>query len=55
MGIRYHLGFPLENLDANQVLCEFLFFAVGSMMLYLVGITDDLISLSYRHKFWCKF
>lgn len=51
MGIRYHLGFPLENLDANQVLCEFLFFAVGSMMLYLVGITDDLISLSYRHKF----
>ena len=51
MGIRYHLGFPLENLDANQVLCEFLFFAVGSMMLYLVGITDDLISLIYRHKF----
>ena len=51
MGIRYHLGFPLENLDANQVLCEFLFFAVGSMMLYLVGITDDLISLSYRLKF----
>lgn len=30
MGIRYHLGFPLENLDANQVLCEFLFLPWGA-------------------------
>lgn len=51
MGVRFYMGFPVENLPAGQVLCEFLFLAVGSMLLYLVGVTDDLIGVGYRYKF----
>lgn len=51
VGIRYYLGYPIENLPVIQLLCEFLFFAVGCMMLYLVGVTDDLVGVGYRYKF----
>lgn len=51
LGVRYYLGCPIEDLPAGQLLCEFLFFAVGCMMLYLVGITDDLVGVGYRYKF----
>lgn len=51
MGVRYYMGFPIENLPPGQVLCEFLFLAVGNMLLYLVGVTDDLIGVGYRYKF----
>lgn len=30
---------------------EFLFFTVGGMLLYLVGVADDLIGVGYRYKF----
>ena len=39
LGIRYYLGYPIENLSPHVVLCEFLFFAVGCMTLYLTGVT----------------
>lgn len=51
LGIRFTMGFPIENLPVVQTLCEFLFFAVGCMMLYLIGVTDDLIGVGYRYKF----
>ena len=51
MGLRYYLGYPVENIPPVQVLCEFLFLAVGCMMLYLIGVTDDLIGVGYRYKF----
>lgn len=51
LGIRYYLGYPIENLSPHVVLCEFLFFAVGCMTLYLTGVTDDLIGVGYRYKF----
>lgn len=51
LGIRFTMGFPIENLPVVQILCEFLFFAVGCMMLYLIGVTDDLIGVGYRYKF----
>lgn len=51
MGLRYYTGYPLENLLASEVLCEFLFFTAGCMVLYLVGVTDDLIGVGYRYKF----
>lgn len=50
MGLRYYLGYPVENIPPVQVLCEFLFLAVGCMMLYLIGVTDDLIGVGYRYK-----
>ena len=51
LGIRYYVGYPIENLSPNVVLYEFLFFAVGITMLYLTGVTDDLIGVGYRYKF----
>ena len=51
LGIRYYLGYPIENLSPNVVFYEFLFFAVGCMTLYLTGVTDDLIGVGYRYKF----
>lgn len=51
IGLRYYLGYPVENIPPVQVLCEFLFLAVGCMMLYLIGVTDDLIGVGYRYKF----
>ena len=51
LGARYYWGYPVDNIPADQVLCEFLFFAVGCMMLYLTGVTDDLIGVGYRYKF----
>ena len=51
LGIRYYLGYPIENLSPYVVLYEFLFFAVGITMLYLTGVTDDLIGVGYRYKF----
>ena len=50
-GLRYYAGFPLENLPAEHTLCVFLFLAVGCMMLYLVGVADDLVGVGYRYKF----
>lgn len=47
VGLRCHIGCPPEHLPAN----EFLFFTVGGMMLFLVGVADDLIGVGYRYKF----
>ena len=51
MGIRYYLGYPLVNLPGDETLYEFLFLAVGCMLLYLIGVMDDLIGVGYRQKF----
>ena len=47
LGVRLYGGYPIANLPAN----EFLFFAVGGMMLFLIGVADDLVGVSYRYKF----
>ena len=47
LGLRLYYGYPIEDLPAN----EFLFFAVGGMMLFLVGVADDLVGVGYRYKF----
>ena len=47
LGVRFYCGYPIENLPAN----EFLFFAVGGMMLFLIGVADDLVGVGYRYKF----
>lgn len=50
-GFRYLMGFPVENLPLTRTLYEFLFWLVGAMLLYLIGVQDDLIGVGYRWKF----
>lgn len=47
LGVRVSTGFPIVELPAH----EFLFFTVGGMMLFLIGVADDLIGVGYRYKF----
>ena len=47
----YYIGTPLNGFSAEKVLCDFLSLMVGSMLLYLVGVRDDLIGVGYRYKF----
>lgn len=47
LGVRVSTGFPIVELPAH----EFLFFTVGGMMLFLIGVADDLIGVNYRYKF----
>lgn len=51
IGAQYYMGFPIENLPPDRTLYEFLFLAAGCMVLYLVGVADDLIGVGYRYKF----
>lgn len=45
------LGIPMDHLLAGQSLVELLFLVVGCMLLYLVGVADDLVGVGYRYKF----
>lgn len=47
LGVRFYGGYPIEHMPVN----EYLFFLVGGMTLFLVGVADDLIGVSYRYKF----
>ena len=47
----YHLmGYKSDSMQTNTSY-EFLALAVGSMMLFLVGLADDLIGVGYKQKF----
>ena len=50
LGVRFYAGYPIEDLPAT----EFLFFTVGGMMLFLIGVSDDLVGVSYRYKFFVQ-
>lgn len=54
MGVRYFTGYTLVNIDIEQTLCQFFFLAAGGMLLYLVGLADDLIGVGYRYKFMAQ-
>ena len=45
---------PVDPLFTNTTF-ELLFVAVGCMLLYLIGLADDLIGVSYRQKFIVQF
>lgn len=51
MGVRYIIGIPVTHLPLHRTLYELLFWLVGSMLLYLIGVQDDLIGVGYRKKF----
>ena len=47
LGLQSYTGYLTDDLPAD----EFLFFTVGGMMLFLIGVADDLVGVSYRYKF----
>ena len=51
IGLLYYCSLSDQPLTTPDVACSFLFFSCGSMMLYLVGVADDLIGVGYRYKF----
>ena len=50
-GIRYYMDHPVDVLWVSNLFVQYLFFVVGLTLLYLVGVADDLIGVSYRYKF----
>lgn len=50
-GVRYCLGHPINMVWASSLLIQYLFFIAGLTLLYLVGVSDDLVGVSYRWKF----
>jgi UDP-N-acetylmuramyl pentapeptide phosphotransferase/UDP-N-acetylglucosamine-1-phosphate transferase len=51
MAVRYLLGYDVIYIPERIVLIEFLFLLAGTMILYVVGVGDDLIGITYRSKF----
>ena len=51
MAVRYLLGYDVIFVPERIVLVEFLFLLAGCTILYVVGVGDDLIGITYRSKF----
>lgn len=51
VGIQLCIHNTFSTLSAPSIPYSFLFLAIGSMLLYLVGVMDDLVGVSYRYKF----
>lgn len=51
MGVRFLLHCPIIHLDVDILFVRFMFLVVGLTMLYLVGVLDDLVGVSYEYKF----
>ena len=45
------MGFRLARLLTDRSLLELLFWVSGCMLLYLIGVADDLVGVGYRYKF----
>ena len=50
MGTRYFLGYDIIYISERMVLMEFLFLLCGSCLLYVIGVKDDLVGVSYKCK-----
>ena len=51
VGIWVMLGIPYVTIHLDVMFIRFVLLFVGMMMLYLVGVVDDLIGVSYQAKF----
>ena len=51
LAFRTITGYYISDLHATCFLLECLFLVCGLTLLYLTGITDDLIGVRYRQKF----
>lgn len=49
IGLCYYVDLPPEEFRRTPY--EYLFFLVGCMLLYIIGVADDLVGVSYRYKF----
>lgn len=51
VGVWVRLNIPYVTTSLDMMLIRFVLLFVGMMMLYLVGVVDDLIGVSYQAKF----
>lgn len=51
MGVRMLFAYDLPAWMEREVVQELLFFFSGLMIMYLIGVADDLRGVSFRHKF----
>lgn len=51
LGLRYYYGYDVALDLQIELLTEFLFVVAGMLILYFVGMVDDLIGVGYRNKF----
>ncbi|MEG2865928.1 MAG: undecaprenyl/decaprenyl-phosphate alpha-N-acetylglucosaminyl 1-phosphate transferase, partial [Mucinivorans sp.] len=51
LGLRYYLGYELSLAREGTLMVEFLFMISGMLMLFFIGLTDDLVGVGYRTKF----
>ena len=49
-GFRYIYGNGFEYPDNSSLLLEFVFLICGMMLLFMIGIADDLIGINYKSK-----
>lgn len=49
-GIRYAYGNGIDQPDNMNIFLEFIFLICGMMLLFMIGIADDLIGVGYRSK-----
>ncbi|WP_298065083.1 MraY family glycosyltransferase [uncultured Rikenella sp.] len=55
LGLRYYYGYDVALDLQVELLTEFLFVMAGMLILYFVGMADDLIGVGYRNKFVAQF
>ena len=53
--IRILLGYEVDTTQAEYLIPEYLLLACGITLLYLTGISDDLVGVRYRQKFAIQF
>ena len=52
VGLRFLLGLSIDSAGPQEAtMCKYLMLIVGMTILYLIGICDDLVGLSYKPKF----
>lgn len=51
LGLRYYLGYELSLAREGNLLIEFLFMISGMLLLFFIGLTDDLVGVDFRTKF----
>lgn len=50
-GVRYYMNEPVAPIWSSSLFMRYLFLVAGTTLLYLVGVADDLVGVSYRYKF----
>lgn len=50
-GIRYFMNHPVDSLWSSGLFLQYLFLVAGITLLYLIGVSDDLVGVGYRYKF----